>query len=168
VGMRERLRQAWKRSDVAEVVAGDAGELAKRKTALLPSILTPYGGVRPGGENLPKATPMNLRKFAETPAARRAINCIKDRIASMDWQVRLKRGFNESQVEEAAAKLAALRAGLEEPNGSDSFRTLIEQVLEDLLVGGFGAIEMESTGDEAREGMGGRAGRGADTTAIRD
>jgi HK97 family phage portal protein len=146
VGMRERLRQVW-----TGVTRVDAGEAAQRKTALLPSVLSPYGGVmRPGGEVLPKPTPMNLRKFAETPAPRRAINTIKDRIASMDWQVRLKRGFDATQVENAAEKLAALRAAMEEPNGSDSFRTLCEQVLEDLLVGGFGAMEMEATGDEAR------------------
>ncbi|HXB61500.1 MAG TPA: phage portal protein, partial [Acidobacteriaceae bacterium] len=138
--MRERLRQLW---------TGAAQEnTAQRKTALLPSVLTPYGGaIR---ETLPKPTPMNLRRFAETPVARRAINCIKDRIASMDWQVRLKRGFNAAQVENANERMAVLRAGMEEPNANDSFRTLCEQVLEDLLVGGFGAIEMETTEDEAR------------------
>ena len=140
MGMRERLRQLW---------TGAAQEnTAQRKTALLPSVLTPYGGaIR---ETLPKPTPMNLRRFAETPVARRAINCIKDRIASMDWQVRLKRGFNAAQVENANERMAVLRAGMEEPNANDSFRTLCEQVLEDLLVGGFGAIEMETTEDEAR------------------
>jgi len=143
VGMRERLRQVW--AGLSQV---NAGEAVQRKTALLPSVLTPYGGAM--RETMPKPTPMNLRKFAETPAPRRAINTIKDRIASMDWQVRLKRGFNASQVENADAKLAALRAGMEEPNATDSFRTLCEQVLEDLLVGGFGAIEMEDTGNEAR------------------
>ena len=35
---------------------------------------------------------MNLRRFAETPVVRRAINVIKDRIAAMDWQVRVRRG----------------------------------------------------------------------------
>ena len=43
----------------------------------------------------------------------------------------------------------ALRRCLEEPNAADSFRVLWEQVLEDLLVGGFGAVEMEATGDPA-------------------
>ena len=33
---------------------------------------------------------------------------------------------------------------------SDSFRVLLEQVLEDMLVGGFGAVEMEATGDPQR------------------
>ena len=43
--------------------------------------------------------------------------------------------------------MRALRMALEEPNATDSMRTLLEQVLEDLLVGGYGAIEMELTGD---------------------
>ena len=145
MGIRERLRQVW--SGEARVEA----EAAKRKTELLPAVLTPYGGVvRPGGEVLPKPTPVNLRKFAEVPAARRAINCIKDRIASMDWQVRVKRGYNAAEVERAAERMQALRMCLEEPNDTDSFRTLAEQVLEDLLVGGFGAMEMEATGEEDR------------------
>jgi hypothetical protein len=44
------------------------------------------------GAALPKPTPVNLRRFAETPVVRRAINVIKDRIAAMDWQVRVRRG----------------------------------------------------------------------------
>ncbi len=42
---------------------------------------------------------------------------------------------------------------LEEPNPADSFRTLMEQVIEDALTGGFGAIEMEPTGDAERPAM---------------
>lgn len=90
---------------------------------------------------------MNLRRFAETPLVRRAINLLKDRIASMDWQVKVKRGFSAADVADASARMLALRRALEEPNASDSFRTLMEQVLEDALVGGFGAIEMELTSD---------------------
>ena len=50
-------------------------------------------------------------------------------------------------------KLRALRRMLEEPNPADSFRTLIEQAIEDALTGGFGAIEMEPTGDPERPAM---------------
>jgi HK97 family phage portal protein len=42
---------------------------------------------------------------------------------------------------------------LEEPNEVDSFRSLVEQVVEDALTGGFGAIEMEATGDDARPAL---------------
>jgi HK97 family phage portal protein len=96
---------------------------------------------------MPKPTAGNLRRFAETPVVRRAINIIKDRIASMDWQVRVKRECLPGDVAYFAQKTKALRGMLQEPNDTDSFRTLLEQVLEDALVGGFGAIEMERTGD---------------------
>jgi hypothetical protein len=81
---------------------------------------------------------------------RRAINLIKDRVASMDWQVRLKRDHDPEKVAFAAKRAKILRHSLEFPNASDSFRTLVEQAIEDALVGAFGAIEMELTGDPAR------------------
>jgi phage portal protein BeeE len=57
------------------------------------------------------------------------------------------------ELASAERKLRALRRTLEEPNASDSFRTLIEQVIEDALTGGYGAIEMEPTGDGERPAM---------------
>lgn len=137
------VRRLWsdkKSEDTAEVQA-------KRKSQALPALLQPYSGVQ---RALPKLTPGNLRRFAETPVARRAINVIKDRIACLDWQVRLKRSVLPASVPDADVKLRALRLALEEPNASDSFRSLLEQVLEDALVGGFGAVEMELTGDPER------------------
>jgi len=82
--------------------------------------------------------------------ARRAINVVKDKIASMDWKIKLRRGYNNEDVPDAEERMRVPRRCLEEPNVSDSFRTIFEQVLEDLLVGGFGAVEMEATGDELR------------------
>ena len=118
---------------------------------MLPSILTPYNPMaRPGLMAMPKPTPANLRRFAETPVVRRAINVVKDRIACMDWQIQVRRGYRPDEVPDAAERMNALRLSLEEPNASDSFRVLWEQVLEDLLVGGFGALEMEATGDPTR------------------
>jgi HK97 family phage portal protein len=153
VGLRTQVTDAWHRLAGRKqlgAAAGDAGDATQgaRKTAMLPSILSPLNQGRPN--RTPKPTPANLRKFAETPVARRAINVVKDRIASMDWQIRVRRGYSNAEVPEAAARMQILRRCLEEPNVSDSFRTLIEQALEDLLVGGFGAIEMEATGDAER------------------
>jgi HK97 family phage portal protein len=71
----------------------------------------------------------------------------------MDWQVRVRRGVRPGDVAFTERKLRALRRTLEEPNAVDSFRTLIEQVIEDALTGGFGAIEMEPTGDSDRPAM---------------
>jgi HK97 family phage portal protein len=121
-----------------------------RKTLALPAILSP---VQFQGRLLPKPTPVNLRRFAETPVVRRAINVIKDRIAAMDWQVRTRRDVQATTVIDLQKKLAVLRRTLEEPNATDSFRTLIEQVIEDALTGGFGAIEIEATGDNQRPAM---------------
>ncbi|MDP9052232.1 MAG: phage portal protein [Acidobacteriota bacterium] len=134
--------------DALDAAAGDATK-GERKTALLPSILSPYSPGR-GQNTTPKPTAANLRKFAETPVARRAINVVKDKIACMDWQVRLRRGYSAADVPDAAERIQVLRRCLEEPNVSDSFRIVFEQALEDLLVGGFGAIEMEATGDALR------------------
>ena len=67
---------------------------AARKTLALPAILSP---AQFPGKHLPKPTPMNLRRFAETPLVRRAINVIKDRIAAMDWQVRVRRGVRSEE-----------------------------------------------------------------------
>ena len=120
---------------------------ASRKTVPLPSIIGP---VRPPNALLPKGTPANLRRFAENPVPRRAINIIKDRIASMDWQIQLRRGYSLANVPDAPTRMEILRRNLEEPNNADSFRSVIEQALEDALVGGFGAIEMERTDDAER------------------
>jgi Phage portal protein len=134
-------------SESAVDMAAASADGAQRKTVALPSIL---GSVRPRNALLPKGTPANLRRFAESPVARRAINVIKDRIAGMDWQVQLRRGYKLADVPDAHVRMEILRRTLEEPNNSDSFRSVVEQALEDALVGGFGAIEMERTDDPER------------------
>jgi HK97 family phage portal protein len=148
VQLREIWRQATGRGERAGMSA--AGGEAERRTLALPSILSP---VQSPSRLLPKPTPANLRRFAETPVVRRAINVIKDRIAAMDWQVRTRRGVRADEVPDVEARLRALRRMLEEPNEVDSFRSLVEQVVEDALTGGFGAIEMEATGDAGRPAM---------------
>ncbi|MDE1176719.1 MAG: phage portal protein [Edaphobacter sp.] len=144
------LRTLWQRLTHVDAATTPTHEDAKRKTAMLPSILSPYNGPRTAQSTLPKPTPANLRRFAETPVVRRAINVVKDKVASMDWQVRVRRGHTLDQIDDGPEKLRILRRCLEEPNPADSFRVLWEQVLEDLLVGGFGAVEMESTADPFR------------------
>ncbi len=156
MGLGAVAREVWSRVVKVEAKAGQG----ERKTSVMSSgmfgLLSPYQGARPVGV-LPKPTAANLRRFAETPVARRAINCIKDRIACMDWRIEAKAGVAEGDHRTPAhdggavmngapiaKRAAALTAALEEPNGVDSFRTLIEQVIEDLLVIGCGAVEMES------------------------
>ncbi len=141
VNVLERLRTFVRGETKLE--AADAGP--SRRTQALPAVLTPW---RPGmGAALPKPTAQNLRRFAELPYVRRAVNLVKDRVSSMEWQVRLKR--DAVATPETAAMLRMIRRAFERPNGQDSFRTFAEQVLEDVIVGGFGAAEVELTGDDA-------------------
>jgi HK97 family phage portal protein len=144
MGLGMAVKEIWGRVVGVEARGEDGGE---RKTAATPlamggmsSIFAPFrgGGVQ---NALPKPTAANLRRFAETPVARRAINCIKDKIACMDWRIETKPGVEASG--EQAERAAALTRAFDQPNATDSFRTLIEQVIEDVLVGGFGAVEME-------------------------
>jgi len=149
-----KIRKPWRHAlALLGMGRGSAGyreeeaPAAQRRTVALPSILAPFSFP---AKALPKPTPANLRRFAETPVVRRAINLIKDRVASMDWQVRLKRDQDPKKVAFADKRAKTLRRSLEFPNASDSFRTLLEQAIEDALVGGFGAIEMELTSDPAK------------------
>ena len=150
MGLGEVVKGLWSRVSGMEAAAGEGGE---RKTALAVggwgSIFTPVMGS--GMKALvPKPTAVNLRRFAETPVARRAINCIKDRIACMDWQILERQDAGPDEAGDRGARARQLRRALEMPNESDSFRTLMEAVIEDVLVGGFGAVEMETTGEAAR------------------
>ncbi len=140
MGLGAAVKQVWER--VAGLEA--KGEEIERKTVVAPlgmsSIFAPFrgGGVQ---NALPKPTAANLRKFAETPVARRAINCIKDKIACMEWRIEARPGAEAKGY--SVQRIAALTRALETPNESDSFRTMIEQVIEDVLVGGFGAAEID-------------------------
>src|ERR1700678_4819950 len=94
MSVRSAVKSVWERLAGVEATAGDATR-GERKTAMLPSILSPYNPAgRMGQGALPKPTAANLRKFAETPVVRRAINVVKDKIASMDWQGRGRRGLS--------------------------------------------------------------------------
>src|SRR5438270_12066834 len=95
---------------------------AARRTRPLPSIMTHS----PRAEPLPKPTPANLRRFAETPVARKAINTIKDRVAGMRWRIQPKAGVTQIDND----RIAILTRTLNAPNPDDSFRSFAEQVLE--------------------------------------
>ena len=142
-----KLRQPAHRAPAALQASGLE---STRRTVPLPSILTPGAPTLVRGGVMPKPSPANLRRFAEMPIARKAINTIKDRIAGMQWRIQPRHGRSLDELPEAAERVAALTLNFEQPNPEDSFRSLIEQVLEDILVGGFGAIELDLSGDAAR------------------
>ena len=135
----------------AGLKAGTAGSIeSARRTVPLPSILTPGAPTLLRAGVMPKPTPANLRRFAETPIARKAINTIKDRVAGMHWRVQPRHGRALDELPGTGERIAILQENFEQPNPEDSFRSLIEQVLEDVLVGGFGAIELDLSGDPQR------------------
>jgi len=141
----EAVRGAWRRVagvSFASMAGAPSDErLAKRRrTSALPSIFNSYG---PLNDAMPKPTPYNLRRFSETPIARRAINCIKDRIAGMRWRVQPRQGYSLEAIPDGTARVRILTDNFEAPNPDDSFRSLAEQVLEDIIVGGYGAIEVQ-------------------------
>ena len=156
MGLGEAVARVWHR--FGEQLAGvDAAREAEsgRKTSGVPnglgyggsglmpgSVLMPFRGAGSAGA-LPKPTAANLRRMAEIPAARRAINCIKDRVACMDWRIEVCPGANAEEAESRAERVGRLTAALRAPNDTDSFRTLMEPVIEDMLVGGFGSVEVE-------------------------
>jgi phage portal protein BeeE len=160
MNIREKVRGALRRIagvSLGDAIAADAGESSstsnQRRTVALPSILNTFGFSRAGmsiAHVVPKPTSANLRRFAETPVARKAINTIKDRIAGMKWRVQPRRGRSLADVPDGEARVQALTACFDQPNPDDSFRSLAEQVLEDVIVGGFGAIEVELSGDRER------------------
>ena len=97
--------------NIRESLRGLMGRIAgvrapeKRRTQPLPSILSTYS---PRTDALPKPTPANLRRFAETPVARKAINTIKDRIAGMRWRVQPRKGRAVEELElECALAIAS-------------------------------------------------------------
>jgi HK97 family phage portal protein len=153
MGLGAAVRQVWERVAGVQAAASEVGErktvAAPMGVGLVPSSLFAPASARmwaTGGHHaLPKPTAANLRRFAETPVARRAINCIKDKIACMEWRIEVRPSCEVKGY--AAQRAASLTRALESPNETDSFRTMIEQVIEDVLVGGFGAAEIEGGED---------------------
>ena len=148
MNIQNSVRGALRRlgGQLSAVLGAQAAE-GKRRTLALPSILQTYG---PPPNVMPKPTPANLRRFGETPVARKAINTIKDRVAAMRWRVQPQNGRAVSEIENGEERVRILTDNLDSPNSDDSFRSMAEQVLEDAIVGGFGAIELQLTGDALR------------------
>jgi len=110
------------------------------------------GGRHPLATALPKATPLNLRRFSEYPPARRAINALCNPILDMPWHIIPTDPACESEKPDTWPRHMRFRSrilqeNMQLPNAQDSWRTLLESVLEDICVGGYGAVEIQATGD---------------------
>lgn len=168
-----RVGEVSLRELLAENLFGGAGSNRRRtagagsnlaplssRGSVLPVNLSRAGSPAPHGLVL-KPTPANLRRFSETPVARRAINVIKDRIAGMKWRIQARRGRGLESIPDGALRAQIVTENFEAPNPDDSFRSLLEQVLEDVIVGGFGAIELQMATGDAAEMRSAWTGQGA-------
>ncbi len=144
MNIKETLRGAMRRIAGVSSASSPATAEKKRRTLPLPSIFNSYG---PPGDVMPKPTAYNLRRFSEIPVPRRAINCIKDRIAGMRWRIQPRQGMALEAIPDGAERIQILTENLHAPNPDDSFRSFSEQVVEDIIVGGYGAIEVQRSGD---------------------
>lgn len=88
-----------------------------------------------------------LRNFAEnSPTVRRAINLIKNGILNCNWVIEKKDSSDETDYSQ---EIAMISRCLSEPNYTDTYNTLMNQVIEDMLVGDCGVIEIvEGTKDK--------------------
>ncbi|CAJ0698775.1 phage portal protein [Ralstonia holmesii] len=116
---------------------------------------TPYARMRQTGTwNLRgsrptiKPMPANLRYFSRTPYAGRAIQFYTRSICSLDWAVTVKKDVKENS--EIRRQIEVTSACLFSPNHDDSFTSLLQQLIEDLLVCGAGAMEQQVGGDKLR------------------
>lgn len=119
-----------------------------RDTSIYPRLMGIGGQAYTRDRPMVKPTPANLRRFSRSTFARRAIKSVKDPIAMMDWEIAPKEGVETNP--ELERQIALCTACFASPNKGDSFSTLIEQVVEDLLVCGGGAIEHQLGGDPGR------------------
>jgi hypothetical protein len=118
-----------------------------RETDIYPRLMQ-LGQARPGADKPAyKPTNKNLRYFGRTSFARRAINAIKNPIAQLQWEIVPLPGVKPNS--ELKRQIEIAWRCFDSPNGDDSFRTLTEQVLEDILHGA-GAIEQQLGGDDLR------------------
>jgi hypothetical protein len=61
----------------------------------------------------------------------------------MRWRIQPRSGRALAQIPDGVRRIQVLTENFEAPNPDDSFRSMVEQVLEDVIVGGFGAIELD-------------------------
>ncbi len=148
MGVMDRMRSLFG-GQVMPMSAATSAD-AQRKTDMYWRLALPGLGAGTMQIHMPKPTPRNLRQFARTPYARRAINAIKNPIAGMAFDVVPKPGV--TITDQIRLRADALKAAFNRPNPDDSFRSLIEQVMEDTLIGA-GAIEQRQTGNAGQPFM---------------
>ncbi|MMZ57878.1 Phage portal protein [compost metagenome] len=127
----------------------EAGRTKNEPDRQTESYPLPFGYMMSIGNNqpVPKRTPTNLRSLSESPIPRRAINVIKNGITKLNWSVA---AIDDNDSEKYAEVCKIIERSLLKPNPGDSFRSWIEQVIEDMLVCSAGSTEILKAGDPQR------------------
>lgn len=128
----------------ASILAGRPRNIPERETYENPFLRILGLGVGAVNRPMPKPTPRRLRTFSESPIPRRALNIIKEGVAQLQWDIVAK---DQAKAEALKEQIKIAKAIFARPNNSDTFRLLIEQIIEDVLVGACGSIEKQRSGD---------------------
>ena len=139
----------WAGDRVARAMwAGRTRKSPARETMAYAKLMS-IGGQRYSQDRpMVKPVPANLRRFSKTVYARRAINRVKNSVSSLKWEVGAKPGVTDSA--EIRRQCEIVTMCFKRPNRDDSDRTMLEQVSEDILTFGAGAIEQELGSDLIR------------------
>jgi len=65
----------------------------------------------------------------------------------MRWRIQARQGLSLDTIPDGAERAQILTDNFHAPNPDDSFRSFSEQVVEDIIVGGYGAIEVQASND---------------------
>lgn len=139
----------WAGNQVAKMIwAGRMRKNPARDTIPYAKLMSIGGQRYTRDRPMVKPTPSNLRRFSRTVYARRAINYVKNTVVGLKWEVVAKPDVTETG--ELKRQIETVTNCFENPNRDDSFRTFIEQIAEDILICGAGAIEQEIGAHEVR------------------
>lgn len=97
-----------------------------------------------------KPVPSNIRRFSKTPVPRRAINLIKNSIIALDWDVVPETGTAADADDDTLSRMAVAKKSFRHPNNTQSFQSLLEAGIEDMLVLGAMSIEPQLTNSDIR------------------
>ncbi|MDE2103023.1 MAG: phage portal protein [Patescibacteria group bacterium] len=131
--------------EIKRVMAGDFNIVDRRSW----SFPTVPASLHRLNTPLLKSVPYSARHFSETPIARRAINLLKNAVLALKWRVQPRPDL-DGYTDDQRARIGIVTHCLNHPNSVDSWHTLIEAVTEDIIMGGFGAIEPRLTPDPRR------------------
>ncbi len=132
----------------AEIMAGRRAHEPVRETTQYPRLFNLGGWQTTSNRPLIKPTPANLRMFGKTTYPRRAMNRIKDPIANLAWEIVPRKGIAMNSV--LAKQIEVTTNCFRRPNHTDSFRSFVEQILEDMMANGAGCYEHELGGSPDR------------------